>query len=71
MCFPAFPGLRIKGLVKGKRERTMPMSSTSFLPVMLEDDTLELGWKLLHTIPRAELKRIRPEYLEKYYPEKK
>ncbi len=35
------------------------------------NDTLELGWKLLHTIPRAELKRVRPEYLEKYYPEKK
>ncbi len=35
------------------------------------NDTLELGWKLLHTIPRVELKRIRPEYLEKYYPEKK
>jgi len=34
-------------------------------------DTLGLGWKLLLTIPRAELKRIRPEYLEKYYPEKK
>ncbi|MFC2170214.1 V-type ATP synthase subunit B, partial [Acidobacteriota bacterium] len=34
-------------------------------------DTLELGWELLRSIPRAELKRIRPEYLEKYYPEKK
>ncbi len=33
-------------------------------------DTLDLGWKLLRTIPKAELKRIRPEYLEKYYPEK-
>lgn len=33
--------------------------------------TLDLGWKLLHTIPRAELKRIRPEYLDKYYPEDK
>ncbi|MGD8538574.1 MAG: V-type ATP synthase subunit B [Candidatus Aminicenantes bacterium] len=32
-------------------------------------DTLELGWRLLRTIPQAELKRIRPEYLEKYYPE--
>jgi V/A-type H+-transporting ATPase subunit B len=32
-------------------------------------DTLDLGWKLLRTIPKAELKRIRPEYLEKYYPE--
>ncbi|MGB3863992.1 MAG: hypothetical protein WA915_18115, partial [Candidatus Aminicenantaceae bacterium] len=32
-------------------------------------DTLDLGWRLLRTIPQAELKRIRPEYLEKYYPE--
>jgi V/A-type H+-transporting ATPase subunit B len=31
-------------------------------------ETLDLGWTLLRTIPRAELKRIRPEYLEKYYP---
>lgn len=30
-------------------------------------DTLETGWKLLRTIPRAELKRIRPEFIEKYY----
>jgi len=30
-------------------------------------ETLELGWKLLRRIPRAELKRIRPEYLNKYY----
>jgi len=29
--------------------------------------TLELGWRLLRRIPRAELKRIRPEYLNKYY----
>ncbi|MFP4082240.1 MAG: V-type ATP synthase subunit B [Candidatus Aminicenantes bacterium] len=34
-------------------------------------DTLDLGWKLLHTVPRGELKRIRPEYLQKYYPEEK
>ena len=33
--------------------------------------TLDLGWRLLRTIPRIELKRIRPEYLEKYYPEGK
>jgi V/A-type H+-transporting ATPase subunit B len=33
--------------------------------------TLDLGWKLLRTVPRAELKRIRPEYLEKYYSEGK
>jgi V/A-type H+-transporting ATPase subunit B len=30
-------------------------------------DTLDLGWQLLRTIPQPELKRIRPEYLEKYY----
>ena len=34
-------------------------------------ETLDLGWELLRTIPRAELKRIRPEYLEKYFPEGK
>jgi len=28
--------------------------------------TLDLGWKLLATIPVAELKRVRPEYIEKY-----
>lgn len=32
-------------------------------------ETLDLGWKLLHMIPRKELKRIRPEFLGKYYPE--
>jgi len=34
-------------------------------------DTIDLGWRLLRTIPRTELKRIQPEYLEKYYPEEK
>jgi V/A-type H+-transporting ATPase subunit B len=29
--------------------------------------TLELGWELLSMIPRQELKRIREEYLDKYY----
>jgi len=33
--------------------------------------TVDLGWKLLHTIPRAELKRVRPEYLEEYYKKEK
>jgi V/A-type H+-transporting ATPase subunit B len=31
-------------------------------------ETLELGWELLRVIPRLELKRIREEHLEKYYP---
>jgi len=30
-------------------------------------DALDLGWRLLGMLPRGELKRIRPEYLEKYY----
>jgi V/A-type H+-transporting ATPase subunit B len=30
--------------------------------------TLNLGWKLLSALPTSELKRIRPEYLEKYLP---
>jgi V/A-type H+-transporting ATPase subunit B len=34
-------------------------------------ETLDIGWKLLRKIPKAELKRIRPEYLDKYYQEKK
>jgi V/A-type H+-transporting ATPase subunit B len=29
--------------------------------------TLDLGWELLRTIPRLELKRIRQEYLDRYY----
>ncbi len=32
------------------------------------DETLDLGWKLLAILPRAELKRIRDSYLDKYYP---
>ncbi len=31
-------------------------------------ETLDLGWELLSMFPRAELKRIRPEYLDKYLP---
>ena len=30
------------------------------------EQTLDLGWELMSTIPTAELKRIRPEYIEKY-----
>jgi V/A-type H+-transporting ATPase subunit B len=29
--------------------------------------TLEIGWELLRLIPREELKRVREEYLDKYY----
>ena len=30
-------------------------------------ETLEIGWELLSILPRAELKRIKDEYLDKYY----
>ena len=29
-------------------------------------ETLDIGWKLLSILPRAELKRIREEYLDQY-----
>ena len=32
------------------------------------EETLDLGWKLLSILPRAELKRIRDEYLDRYLP---
>ncbi|MBQ7898123.1 MAG: V-type ATP synthase subunit B [Clostridia bacterium] len=30
------------------------------------EETLDIGWKLLSILPTTELKRIRPEYIEKY-----
>ncbi|MDP4109367.1 MAG: V-type ATP synthase subunit B [Bacillota bacterium] len=34
-------------------------------------ETLDLGWELLSILPKNELKRIKPELIEKYYPESK
>ena len=34
-------------------------------------ETLDLGWELLSILPRRELKRIKPEMIEKYMPESK
>ena len=31
------------------------------------EETLDLGWKLLSILPQGELKRIRQEYIDKYY----
>lgn len=31
------------------------------------EETLSIGWELLSILPRSELKRIKPEYLDKYY----
>ncbi len=33
------------------------------------EETLELGWKLLTILPKNELKRIKQEFIDKYYPE--
>ena len=32
------------------------------------EDTLNIGWELLSILPTRELKRIKPEYIEKYLP---
>ncbi|MBE6618349.1 MAG: V-type ATP synthase subunit B [Ruminococcaceae bacterium] len=31
------------------------------------EETLDIGWKLLSILPKSELKRIKPEFIEKYY----
>jgi len=31
-------------------------------------DTLDLGWELLSILPKTELKRIKPEFVDKYLP---
>ncbi|MBR5344006.1 MAG: V-type ATP synthase subunit B, partial [Oscillospiraceae bacterium] len=31
-------------------------------------ETLDLGWELLKILPRRELKRIKPEFIDKYLP---
>ena len=34
------------------------------------EETLDLGWELLSILPTSELKRVKPEYIEKYLPQK-
>ena len=33
-------------------------------------ETLSIGWELLSILPKNELKRIKPQFIEKYFPEK-
>ena len=33
------------------------------------EETLNVGWKLLSILPKSELKRIKDEYLDRYYEE--
>ncbi len=35
------------------------------------EKTLDIGWKLLSILPKSELKRIKPEFIEKYYQDQK
>jgi len=32
------------------------------------EQTLDLGWKLLSILPKSEMKRIKPQFVEKYWP---
>ena len=32
------------------------------------EETLDLGWQLLSILPKSELKRIKPEFIDKYLP---
>ncbi len=34
------------------------------------EQTLDLGWELLSILPKSEMKRIKPEYVKKYWPAK-
>ena len=31
------------------------------------EETMDIGWELLGIFPKSELKRVKPEFLEKYY----
>ena len=32
------------------------------------EETLDIGWKLLSILPKSEMKRIKPQFIEKYWP---
>ncbi len=34
------------------------------------EETLDIGWELLSILPKSELKRVKPEHIEKYLPKK-
>ena len=40
----------------------------SFYESRTIEQTLDLGWRLLSILPRSELKRIKPELIDRYYP---
>ena len=34
------------------------------------EQTLDIGWELLSILPKSEMKRIKPQYVDKYWPTK-
>ncbi len=34
------------------------------------EETMDIGWELLSILPKSEMKRIKPEFIEKYWPAK-
>ena len=34
------------------------------------EETLDIGWQLLSMLPKSELKKIEPKYIERYLPKK-
>ena len=51
----------------GEKLESEFLSQTEFEDRTIEQ-TLDLGWKVLSLLPRSELYRIKPEYIEKYMP---
>ena len=55
-----------KLLMKFGKEFDNRFLNQSFTENRTIDETLDLGWELLSLLPRSELKRIKPEYIDKY-----
>ena len=51
----------------GEKLESEFLSQTEFEDRTIEQ-TLDLGWKVLSLLPKSELYRIKPEYIEKYMP---
>ena len=80
MDLTIFPG-KLSGTVtaipsKSQAHRLPTCAALAAAPTELQcpetnrdiETTLNIGWKLLSILPKSELKRIKPEYIEKYLP---
>ena len=59
-----------KGGVSVKEIDPKTMAAKKVSGLYFIGETLDLGWELLSILPKSELKRIKPEYIEKYWPKK-